>query len=95
MENLGCIFTSETNKTEQEIIKLSSWVDSAGILHHCTFIFMLQMGDMWWDADHPCMTFSCSDKGIQTVTKICPVENCQEVLNTFTASTTATQYFMY
>lgn len=40
MDNLGCTLTSETNTTEQKIIKLTSWVDSAGILHHCTFIFV-------------------------------------------------------
>lgn len=65
-----------------------------GYLEYCIIYFGVQMGDMWWDADHPCMSFSCSDEGIQTVTKVCPVENCEEVLNTFTALTTAAQYFI-
>eukprot|EP00066_Takifugu_rubripes_P027756 XP_011617022.1 PREDICTED: intestinal mucin-like protein isoform X1 [Takifugu rubripes] len=37
-----------------------------------------KMGDRWWEAEQPCMSFSCSNEGIQTVTKVCPEENCQE-----------------
>uniref|UniRef100_A0A8C4DQJ3 Mucin-19 n=1 Tax=Dicentrarchus labrax TaxID=13489 RepID=A0A8C4DQJ3_DICLA len=37
----------------------------------------------WKDAAHPCMSFSCSKEGIQTETRVCPTENCQEVLHTF------------
>lgn len=50
------------------------------------------MGDRWWDAEHPCISFSCSDEGIQKVTEVCPAENCQEVLNPSAAATTVTQY---
>lgn len=50
------------------------------------------MGDRWWEAEQPCISFSCSDEGIQTVTKVCPAETCQEVLNPSTAATTVTQY---
>lgn len=50
------------------------------------------MGDRWWEAEQPCMSFSCSNEGIQTVAKVCPEENCQEVLNPSTAATTVTQY---
>ncbi|KAI3366869.1 hypothetical protein L3Q82_009520 [Scortum barcoo] len=41
-----------------------------------------KMGDRWKDVAHPCMSFSCSKEGIQTETKVCPGENCQEVLHT-------------
>lgn len=51
--------------------------------------FHVQMGDRWWEAEHPCISFSCSDEGIQRDTKVCPAENCQEVLN---PATTVTQY---
>lgn len=50
------------------------------------------MGDRWWEAEHPCMSFSCSAEGIQTVTKVCPAETCQEVRNPSIAATTVTQY---
>lgn len=79
MANVGCNLASETNKTEQEIIKLTLWADSAGILQHVCIYFLVQMGDTWWDTNHPCISFSCSGEGIQTVSKVCPVENCQEV----------------
>lgn len=48
------------------------------------------MGDRWWEAEDPCISFSCSDEGIQTVTKVCPAETCQEVLNPSTAATSYT-----
>ncbi|XP_051247766.1 mucin-2-like isoform X4 [Dicentrarchus labrax] len=37
-----------------------------------------EVGDRWKDAAHPCMSFSCSKEGIQTETRVCPTENCQE-----------------
>lgn len=50
------------------------------------------MGDRWQEAEHPCMSFTCSAEGIQTVTKVCPAETCQEVRNPSTGATTLTQY---
>lgn len=64
---------------EQEIMKLTLWANAAGILHHVYIYFHVQIGDVWWDTDRPCMSFNCSEEGVQTVTKVCPVENCQEV----------------
>ncbi|XP_041636867.1 mucin-2-like isoform X2 [Cheilinus undulatus] len=37
-----------------------------------------KMGDRWKDAAHPCMSFLCNKDGVQTETKVCPTENCQE-----------------
>ncbi|XP_040886602.1 mucin-19-like [Toxotes jaculatrix] len=37
-----------------------------------------KVGDTWTDAAVPCMLFTCSNKGIQTVTRVCPRENCPE-----------------
>ncbi|XP_029318410.1 mucin-2 [Cottoperca gobio] len=36
------------------------------------------MGDRWKDAAHPCTSYSCSKEGIQTETRLCPTEECQE-----------------
>ncbi|KAK5849188.1 hypothetical protein PBY51_008848 [Eleginops maclovinus] len=35
-------------------------------------------GDRWKDATYPCTAFSCSEEGIQTLTKVCPTEECLE-----------------
>ncbi|XP_040008876.1 mucin-19-like [Xiphias gladius] len=37
-----------------------------------------KVGDTWKDAAHPCMSFSCSKEGVQTLTRVCPRENCPE-----------------
>ncbi|XP_074482147.1 intestinal mucin-like protein [Sebastes fasciatus] len=37
-----------------------------------------KVGDSWKDPVHPCMSFSCSKEGIQTETRVCPREDCQE-----------------
>ncbi|XP_070710318.1 mucin-5B-like [Pempheris klunzingeri] len=37
-----------------------------------------EVGDRWKDAAHPCVTFSCSKEGVQTETRVCPQEFCQE-----------------
>ncbi|XP_059182325.1 mucin-2-like [Centropristis striata] len=37
-----------------------------------------QVGERWKDAARPCVSFSCSTEGIQTETKVCPAEECQE-----------------
>nr|XP_046234851.1 mucin-2-like [Scatophagus argus] len=37
-----------------------------------------KVGDRWKDAAHPCVSFNCSTEGIQTETRVCPAENCQE-----------------
>lgn len=69
--------------------KLTVWGVLGGILRRVLIYLRVQMGDRWWAEEHPCMSFSCSEEGIQMVTKICPAEHCQEVLN---ISTAATQY---
>ncbi|KAM6961566.1 mucin-6 [Tautogolabrus adspersus] len=37
-----------------------------------------KVGDRWKDAANPCMSFTCHKDGIQTETKVCPIDNCQE-----------------
>ncbi|XP_060886380.1 mucin-19-like [Labrus mixtus] len=37
-----------------------------------------KVGDRWNETTNPCMSFTCHKGGIQTETKVCPINNCQE-----------------
>ncbi|XP_065807716.1 mucin-6-like [Labrus bergylta] len=37
-----------------------------------------KVGDRWNETTNPCMSFTCHKSGIQTETKVCPINNCQE-----------------
>ncbi|XP_068163615.1 mucin-6 [Antennarius striatus] len=37
-----------------------------------------KVGDKWNDTSYPCTSFSCGIEGIQTETKVCPKEHCEE-----------------
>ncbi|XP_075328708.1 uncharacterized protein LOC142385910 [Odontesthes bonariensis] len=37
-----------------------------------------QVGDGWKDPAQPCMSFNCTEEGIQTETRVCPTESCFE-----------------
>uniref|UniRef100_A0A8C5DCD2 Mucin-2-like n=1 Tax=Gouania willdenowi TaxID=441366 RepID=A0A8C5DCD2_GOUWI len=39
-----------------------------------------QICDKWRNASHPCLSFSCSEDGIQTETRVCPKEHCPEIV---------------
>nr|XP_043877711.1 mucin-2-like isoform X2 [Solea senegalensis] len=39
---------------------------------------LYKFGDTWKDPSHPCMSFSCSNEGVQTETVACSQETCPE-----------------
>ncbi|XP_047194625.1 mucin-19 [Hippoglossus stenolepis] len=82
----NCHLCSCNNQTRTEECRKSSKLallcDNPCSENNCSYNEKTyKVGVTWKDAAHPCMSFSCSREGIQTERRICPKENCPEVLD--------------
>uniref|UniRef100_A0A671Y2K1 VWFD domain-containing protein n=1 Tax=Sparus aurata TaxID=8175 RepID=A0A671Y2K1_SPAAU len=65
------------------LVNTSCCGDQTCVEKTCTYNGKTYMvGDGWMDTSRPCTSFNCTTEGIQTETRVCPAENCQEVLHT-------------
>ncbi|XP_073337244.1 mucin-6 [Pagrus major] len=61
------------------LVNTSCCGDQICVEKTCTYNGTTYMvGDRWKDNTRPCMSFSCTKEGIQTETRVCPTEHCQE-----------------
>uniref|UniRef100_UPI0037E9A684 mucin-2-like n=1 Tax=Semicossyphus pulcher TaxID=241346 RepID=UPI0037E9A684 len=62
-----------------ELVNTSCCGDLACVEKTCSYHgITFKVGDRWYDAAHPCMSFTCGKEGVQSATKVCPTEHCQE-----------------
>ncbi|XP_036978239.1 mucin-2 isoform X2 [Acanthopagrus latus] len=61
------------------LVNTSCCGDQECVEKTCTYNGKTYMvGDRWMDTTRPCLLFNCTNEGIQTETRVCPAENCQE-----------------